>query len=490
MVSLIIQTVLLVAIAFILGAVIGCLLRNLFGSAEAEASTAALAETSGAPAIAAGAAAAGAVGLASAKSANAAEAASTETSSTLSGSSGSASTASASTTSSETAPTGAAAPAATPKVPEPPVPTAPVKAAEKPELSAPRKPSASKGGEGDAAADATGDSPSIDANAGGAVAASFVGGAAASQAASAEAAPADNETSAGNSQSAKSTPADKGAPAGKAASATSTSANASSDTASKTPSAAKSTSTAKPATPKKPAAKSKAPASGKSAAKKPAAKATVSAKPKATAAKEAPVGPAAVPDNLKEIRGIGPQNEGRLNDMGVNSFAQIASWKRKDEAYYGEALSFPGRIEREDWVGQAKVLAKGGKTDFSKRVASGNVASSMGKADAGTMGSKPKSLLTAPRDGLADNLTLIDGVGNAIEKKLFKLGIYHFDQIAKMSKAELAWLGNNVGFPGRPERENWAGESKVLAEGGTTDHANRVEKGQIKTSRKSNKDEK
>ncbi|MEL6504244.1 MAG: hypothetical protein AAFQ10_07275 [Pseudomonadota bacterium] len=396
MVSLIIQTVLLMAIAFILGAVIGCLLRSLFGSAEAETPAVSVEASSAAPAMAAGAAGMGAVGAASLASAKTADAPAT----------------------------------AAPKVPQPPVPTAPVKPAEKPALSVPRKPATPS-----TADDAKGEgSESTD----GPVAASLVGGAAAIGAAS--------------SQEANPAPAPK----------------------------AKS---AKPAATK--SSPSKAPA-----AKKQAAKAKVAAKPKSASAQKAPVGAAAVPDNLKEIRGIGPQNEGRLNNLGVNSFAQIASWKRKDEAYYGEALSFPGRIEREDWVGQAKVLAKGGKTDFSKRVASGSVSSSLGKADAGTMGSKPKNLLTAPRDGMADNLTLIDGVGNAIEKKMFKLGIYHFDQVAKMSKAELAWLGNSVGFPGRPERENWAGESKVLAEGGTTDHAQRVEKGQINTSRKSTKNEK
>ena len=40
----------------------------------------------------------------------------------------------------------------------------------------------------------------------------------------------------------------------------------------------------------------------------------------------------------------------------------------------------------------------------------------------------------------------------------------------------------SVGFPGRVERENWVEEAKVLAAGGTTDHARRVEEGKIATS--------
>jgi predicted flap endonuclease-1-like 5' DNA nuclease len=215
-------------------------------------------------------------------------------------------------------------------------------------------------------------------------------------------------------------------------------------------------------------------------------------KPKAVAApkKVAPKPKAAAiiapakKDDLKRIRGIGPQNEARLNAVGVMAFAQIASWSKKEEADYGERLAFPGRIEREEWVAQAKVLAKGGTTDFAKRVDKGEVATSIGKGIVGDMGQAPKVLAKA-RGGKADNLTLIDGVGNAIEKRLFGLGIFHFDQIAKMNDAEATWLGNEIGFPGRVQRENWVAESKILAAGGMTDHAKRVESGEIASSRKS-----
>ena len=40
-------------------------------------------------------------------------------------------------------------------------------------------------------------------------------------------------------------------------------------------------------------------------------------------------------------------------------------------------MSFPGRIEREDWINQAKTLAEGGETEFSKRVDAGEVESSL-----------------------------------------------------------------------------------------------------------------
>lgn len=204
----------------------------------------------------------------------------------------------------------------------------------------------------------------------------------------------------------------------------------------------------------------------------------VAAKPKAAAI----IAPTKK-DDLKRIRGIGPQNEARLNALGVMTFAQVGSWSKNEQADYGERLAFPGRIEREEWVSQANVLAKGGVTDFAKRVDKGEVPTSIGKGSVGDVGKAPKRLEKA-RGGKADNLTLIDGVGNAIEKRLFALGIYHFDQIAAFNDAEATWIGNEVGFPGRVQRENWIGESKILAAGGTTEHSKRVETGEIASSHK------
>lgn len=81
-------------------------------------------------------------------------------------------------------------------------------------------------------------------------------------------------------------------------------------------------------------------------------------------------------DNLKMIRGIGPANEAKLKAIGVTTFAEIAAWGEKEQAEISERLAFAGRIEREKWVEQARVLAEGGATDFSRRVARGDVESS------------------------------------------------------------------------------------------------------------------
>ncbi|MFG1400584.1 hypothetical protein [Xanthobacter sediminis] len=62
-------------------------------------------------------------------------------------------------------------------------------------------------------------------------------------------------------------------------------------------------------------------------------------------------------DDLKELRGIGPQNERRLHGLGIFHFRQIAAWTPEEAAWVGSYLAFPGRIEREDWIGQARTLA-------------------------------------------------------------------------------------------------------------------------------------
>jgi predicted flap endonuclease-1-like 5' DNA nuclease len=86
-----------------------------------------------------------------------------------------------------------------------------------------------------------------------------------------------------------------------------------------------------------------------------------------------PAPPRRVIDDLKKISGIGRVNEAKLNELGITSFAQIAAWSPADEARIGDILAFEGRIEREEWVRQAKILARGGDTEFSQRVERGEV---------------------------------------------------------------------------------------------------------------------
>lgn len=94
----------------------------------------------------------------------------------------------------------------------------------------------------------------------------------------------------------------------------------------------------------------------KAAAKKAAPKAEDPAPAAAEALFSAPAGDK---DDLKKISGVGPVLEKKLNDLGITRFDQIAAFTQADIDRVDERLNFKGRIEREDWLGQAAKLAKG-----------------------------------------------------------------------------------------------------------------------------------
>jgi len=72
-------------------------------------------------------------------------------------------------------------------------------------------------------------------------------------------------------------------------------------------------------------------------------------------------GPDGEPDDLKLILGVGPVLEGKLNELGIYHFWQIAKFEQRDIDLVNDATAFPGRIERDEWIDQAKNLADGGE---------------------------------------------------------------------------------------------------------------------------------
>jgi small subunit ribosomal protein S2 len=64
-------------------------------------------------------------------------------------------------------------------------------------------------------------------------------------------------------------------------------------------------------------------------------------------------------DDLKKITGVGPKLEETLNNMGVYKFEQVAAWTADEIQWVDDNLSFKGRIDRDDWTGQATELMKG-----------------------------------------------------------------------------------------------------------------------------------
>ena len=146
------------------------------------------------------------------------------------------------------------------------------------------------------------------------------------------------------------------------------------------------------------------------------------------------------PDDLKKILGIGSVLEEKLNAMGIYHFSQIAEFTDTDINNINTHLSFPGRIERDEWIPQAQNLIQGGE------------------------GRKLK-YLDGP-EGEADDLKSILGVGPVLENKLNELGIYHFWQIAKFEQKDIELVNDAMAFPGRIERDEWIDQAQNLANGG------------------------
>ena len=264
-------------------------------------------------------------------------------------------------------------------------------------------------------------------------------------------------------------------------------------------------------------------------------------------------------DDLKRIKGIGKVIEGKLHNLGIYHFDQIADWGRDEVNWVTTFLSFKGRIDREEWIPQAQGLMAEGDDAAEKAAAEAKAkeeadtkakeeaeakaaadakakeeaeakaaadakakeeakakaaadakakkeAEAKGVAEeqedpaaeeariaaaiadlpsdasvedkANAAGSKP-NLLDGPRNGEADDLKRIKGVGKVIEGKLNNLGIYHFDQIAKWSRKEVNWVTTFLSFKGRVDRENWIEQAKLLASGEETEFSKKVDKGSV-----------
>ncbi|MEM6636499.1 MAG: NADH:ubiquinone oxidoreductase [Pseudomonadota bacterium] len=92
---------------------------------------------------------------------------------------------------------------------------------------------------------------------------------------------------------------------------------------------------------------------------------------------------------------------------------------------------------------------------------------------------KPQTL-SAPKDGGADDLKKIKGVGPKLEKLLHSMGFYHYDQIAAWSADEVAWVDENLeGFKGRVTRDGWVDQAKTLATGAETAFSKKVDEGGV-----------
>lgn len=72
-----------------------------------------------------------------------------------------------------------------------------------------------------------------------------------------------------------------------------------------------------------------------------------------------------IEDDLRRIRGVGEKTQTALNAIGIWHFDQIAAWTDDEVAWIAVYLGFPGRVAREDWIGQAGILGAGVDTEYS-----------------------------------------------------------------------------------------------------------------------------
>jgi predicted flap endonuclease-1-like 5' DNA nuclease len=201
------------------------------------------------------------------------------------------------------------------------------------------------------------------------------------------------------------------------------------------------------------------------------------------------------PDDLLRISGVGPKNEKILHSLGYFHFDQIAGWSRENVAWVDDHLKFNGRIDREEWINQARLLAAGNEAEFMKLYGTGGEGSKdsglrtvRGPREREEVAAKPATLmspsakeeddkaaasgkmnrpkgLSGARGGKADNLQRISGIGPKNEKILHGLGFFHFDQIAAWTATEVNWVDDHLRFGGRIKREEWIRQARLLAEG-------------------------
>ena len=73
-------------------------------------------------------------------------------------------------------------------------------------------------------------------------------------------------------------------------------------------------------------------------------------------------------DDLTRLKGVGPKLAARLRELGITQLSQIAAWGKADIDQFDSQLGdFAGRIRRDNWVEQAKLLASGDDAAFKEK---------------------------------------------------------------------------------------------------------------------------
>jgi len=158
-------------------------------------------------------------------------------------------------------------------------------------------------------------------------------------------------------------------------------------------------------------------------------------------------------DDLQMISGIGPFIEERLHALDIFTFLQISKFSKKDINTINVAIEyFYGRIERDEWVAQARelVISEEERVELLERIRA------------------RKTKIYYDRIGVAnqneaDDLTTISGIGGWINKKLNALDIFTFKQISRFTHDDVEVVTEAIEFfPGRIERDEWIDQAREL----------------------------
>jgi predicted flap endonuclease-1-like 5' DNA nuclease len=235
-----------------------------------------------------------------------------------------------------------------------------------------------------------------------------------------------------------------------------------------------------------------------------------------------PIRPAESParDNLQRIGGITAEIEQRLNALGISRYSEIAQWSPAAVERIDRELGTQGRISRENWIEQAQILSRAGDTRFSRefdrraqapgappprpiklpdaireheaakavaqaaaplRADLGSLRSVRSEAYQDTTEPGPEAARRAAsmrkvRTSLADDLKRIKGIGVLIEKKLNSLGVTTYEDIANWTGEDIDRISQQLDFKGRIQRENWVEQARILAAGGDTEFSRRTDR--------------
>ena len=166
-------------------------------------------------------------------------------------------------------------------------------------------------------------------------------------------------------------------------------------------------------------------------------------------------------DDLKAISGIGPQMEELLNSFGIKSWEQLAALDKSGISTVDGALTdFPGRIERDEWVPQAKAIMDAGHKVVARAPKKRKPAAKKPKAASWASGT---TKLGTPGARHKDDLKVVNGIGPKMEGILNGFGIQTWEQLGALKKGEVDKLNDMIEtFPGRIERDEWVSQAKGL----------------------------